>query len=90
MYLDLDRFKTINDSLGHDKGDLLLEQLAFRLTKCLSESETLARMGGDEFAAILESKPDNDNAFDSLRRKANQMLSVIRKPFNLDAYSGPS
>lgn len=86
MYLDLDRFKTINDSLGHDKGDLLLEQLAFRLTKCLSESETLARMGGDEFAVILESKPDNDSAFDSLHSKATQMLSVIRKPFNLDGH----
>jgi len=86
MYLDLDRFKTINDSLGHDKGDLLLEQLAFRLTKCLSESETLARMGGDEFAAILESKSDIDTAFDNLHRKANQMLSVIRKPFNLDGH----
>jgi len=86
MYLDLDRFKTINDSLGHDKGDLLLEQLALRLNKCLSDNETLARMGGDEFAVILECIPDIDIIFDSLHRKANEILSVIRKPFNLDGH----
>lgn len=86
MYLDLDRFKTINDSLGHDLGDLLLEQLATRLNKCLLASETLARMGGDEFAVILESSADNDSAFDSLHRKANHLLSVISEPFNLNGH----
>ncbi len=86
MYLDLDRFKTINDSLGHDLGDLLLEQLAHRFDRCLSETETLSRMSGDEFAVILDNEADNDSAFDSVHRKANHLLSVIREPFSLNGH----
>ncbi len=54
MLLDLDRFKSVNDTLGHDVGDSLLQAVAERLKSCVREVDTIARMGGDEFTAILE------------------------------------
>ena len=53
LYLDLDKFKPINDTLGHDVGDVVLQEVARRLTECVRETDTVARMGGDEFAIIL-------------------------------------
>jgi diguanylate cyclase (GGDEF)-like protein/PAS domain S-box-containing protein len=80
IYIDLDRFKIINDTQGHSSGDQLLKAVAERLKSLLRETDTLARMGGDEFMYILpevESLKDAD-------RIAEKVLDAIRKPFLLD------
>ncbi len=85
MFLDLDDFKEVNDSLGHDIGDILLKQVGERLKKCLritdtvSHDEDLARLGGDEFTIIL-SQFDEINHIDMV---AQRILSELSKPFNL-------
>ena len=61
LYLDLDRFKDINDTLGHDNGDLFLQTVAQRLQGCVRKSDTLARIGGDEFVILLGSAKDERN-----------------------------
>ena len=60
IYLDLDRFKPINDMMGHDAGDELLIQVADRLQSCIRRDDTLARLGGDEFAILLVSSDLNE------------------------------
>jgi diguanylate cyclase (GGDEF)-like protein/PAS domain S-box-containing protein len=79
MYLDLDRFKDVNDTLGHDMGDLLLKETAQRLVSCVRGSDTVARMGGDEFTVIL----NNLDSQSSAERVAQDILNKLAEPFNL-------
>ena len=76
LTLDLDRFKLVNDSLGHDSGDLLLRIVAKRLRSCIREQDTVARIGGDEFALLVE---DIDHA--RLAQLAQRILEDLQRPF---------
>ena len=78
IYLDLDRFKPINDMLGHDAGDELLIQVADRLQACIRREDTLARLGGDEFAILLVA---SDLA--EAEQVANRILIALHQPFHL-------
>jgi diguanylate cyclase (GGDEF)-like protein len=80
MLLDLDRFKAINDSLGHPAGDALLREAALRLSFCVRGYDTVARLGGDEFAVLL---PQIRNA-DDLGRVASKILASFNAPFMLE------
>ncbi|GMR05436.1 MAG: hypothetical protein BMS9Abin25_0011 [Gammaproteobacteria bacterium] len=82
LFLDLDRFKIINDSLGHNVGDQALQALSERLNGCVHEGDTVARLGGDEFAIVLE---DIDSA-DDVAPFARKILDVLSQPFLLDKY----
>ena len=80
LYLDLDRFKMINDSLGHTIGDELLRRVAERLRACVREGDTVARMGGDEFV-ILISRLSSEGDADTIARK---ILAAVRLPFAVE------
>jgi diguanylate cyclase (GGDEF)-like protein len=79
LFLDLDRFKTINDTLGHEVGDQLLKAVAGRLSECLRAGDTVARLGGDEFALIL---PDIAHV-DNVSRIAEKIQSSFGRPFHI-------
>lgn len=79
LFLDLDGFKHINDTFGHDIGDLLIKETAGRLAECARESDTVARMGGDEFAIILTNIPNKSEA----QTIAERIIASLTKPFNL-------
>lgn len=80
MYLDFDRFKVINDSLGHKAGDAFLKVVAGRLQNCLGGKDVIARLGGDEFAILLKDLGDPKAALDL----ANRLLAAISLPVQLD------
>lgn len=79
LFLDLDRFKLINDTLGHDAGDHLLQEAASRLTTSVRESDVVARLGGDEFVILLSKVSRRDQ----IEPIAQKILSAIREPFML-------
>jgi diguanylate cyclase (GGDEF)-like protein len=82
LYIDLDDFKTLNDTMGHEVGDALLRQVASRLTSCLRPSDTIARIGGDEFSVMLESLgPDLAAATTAARCVGEKILSLFHKKF---------
>ena len=80
MFLDMDRFKVINDSLGHDTGDQLLQEFGRRLVACVRSSDTVARLGGDEFTILLEDMADPDN----VATVAGKVINALSTPFVLD------
>jgi two-component system, cell cycle response regulator len=79
MLLDLDRFKTVNDTMGHDTGDELLKSVADRLKCCVREVDTVARMGGDEFTIILEGVASEEN----ITVVAKRIVEAIAAPFEI-------
>ena len=84
MFLDLDRFKPINDSLGHAAGDRMLKEVAERLSHCVSDDDTVARMGGDEFTLLLPGQRDREKALKQAIQVAEQILSSLARPFTLE------
>jgi diguanylate cyclase (GGDEF)-like protein/PAS domain S-box-containing protein len=82
MFIDLDRFKVINDTLGHTVGDMLLVEVGRRLTHCTRGSDTVARLGGDEFAVLLPDLPDARTA----GMVAQKILDTLAKPMQLDGH----
>ena len=80
MFIDMDRFKVVNDSLGHSAGDRLLQDSAKRLAECLRESDTVARLGGDEFVVMIE----NFTAPKDAIAVAQKVLASLAKPFFVD------
>ncbi len=79
MLLDLDRFKNINDSLGHDAGDLLLKAVSRRLHESIRGMDTIARLGGDEFVVVLE----GINDVEDVTYIANKLLTTLARPINI-------
>ena len=84
LFIDLDNFKTLNDTLGHDMGDLLLEQVAGRLVHCIREGDTVARLGGDEFVVMLESLArEVDDAAAQAEAVGRKILAALNVPYEL-------
>jgi diguanylate cyclase (GGDEF)-like protein len=86
MFLDLDRFKTINDTLGHAVGDRLLQEVAQRLTSCLRKEDTVARWGGDEFTLLVS----QTNNAEEVIEIAQRILDALKPAFNLEGHSQAS
>lgn len=87
LFLDLDHFKTLNDTLGHDVGDSLLKQVSERLTSCVREGDTVARIGGDEFVIMLEGL--SDSIFEAARQAeiiCEKILKVLNQSYHLNNY----
>ena len=82
LFVDLDRFKIINDTLGHHIGDLLLKQVARRLNRCVRKTDTVARLGGDEFTILLTDITSETNACNV----AQKVLSELSKPFWIEGH----
>ncbi|WP_333871543.1 EAL domain-containing protein [Desulforamulus putei] len=82
LFVDLDNFKTINDSLGHHTGDKLLKKIARKLTACLRESDTVSRVGGDEFVILLS----DIISIDDTDKVANRILELFNQPIKINNY----
>jgi diguanylate cyclase (GGDEF)-like protein/PAS domain S-box-containing protein len=84
LFIDLDDFKTLNDTLGHDMGDLLLQQVAHRLTTCLREGDTVARLGGDEFVVVLKDLSERSvDAASQVKVIGEKILLTLNRPYCL-------
>lgn len=86
LFIDLDNFKTLNDTYGHNRGDLLLQKVAQRLSESIRKGDTLARLGGDEFVLLLENLPvDTLQAANQTETVAEKILNVLRQPYELES-----
>ncbi len=84
LFLDLDSFKTLNDSLGHDMGDILLQQVAQRLLSCVREHDTVARLGGDEFVILLEELSSHTiDAASQIETVSEKIIATLNQPYQL-------
>lgn len=84
LFIDLDQFKSLNDTLGHDVGDLLLTEVARRLQECIRASDTAARQGGDEFVVMLEElSPDAREGAKQARLVGEKVLAALNRPYQL-------
>lgn len=87
LFIDLDKFKTLNDSFGHSIGDLLLEQVARRLLSCIREVDTAARLGGDEFVVLLENLSESaPEAAAQAQAIGAKILAAMAQPFSLAGF----
>ena len=87
LFIDLDNFKTLNDTMGHDLGDMLLQQVAMRIAGCLRESDTVARFGGDEFVVLLhELSGNHQEAAAQARLVSEKILISFAHPFQFSGY----
>ena len=88
IYLDLDNFKLLNDTLGHDMGDLLLKNVALRFSSSLRQIDTLARVGGDEFVILLSDlSPLTDLATEQAKTISKNILKTLQEPFQLNHHT---
>ena len=83
LFLDLDRFKSINDSLGHNVGDELLKEIPVRLYKILRSHDTVSRNGGDEFVVVLEKLKDTSEAV----YVAKKVIKCLTETFNIQSHT---
>ena len=87
FFIDLDNFKSLNDTLGHAVGDQMLKQVAQRLSDCVSERDTISRFGGDEYVVLIEGmSADTEQACAQARAVGERMLVALRQPYRLDQY----
>jgi diguanylate cyclase (GGDEF)-like protein len=85
LFVDPDDFKTLNDTLGHHSGDLVLQEIALRLTTCLRVDDTVARLSGDEFVVLLEDLSENlEEALTQAKAVAEKVLAIVDLPYQID------